>query len=397
MTRFFGLMMALALLAASEGRAEPRFLIERIAIEGLRWASPRILVAESHLTEGREYGEVELRDAAARIHRLPFVLRADFRLEKGSERGKFVLVIAVVETKPFFLGYDSLQQSVEGQRSSVDQPTLGMRWFVGARGVAAASYDRQDLNRFGLGYTQYDLFGTRASLAATLQYSERSIHPLAGWSGPSGTRFDDHLTYGLTAAVPLFANQAVRLSWLRRTDFLATSDENGDVHFQRSPSDTPELAWVYDTTDDALLPERGTLVRAAWQPSRFTLLTLHPHTSIATASRSWLNGYDLTAARHWELTPVHSLAATGEVLTHGDGRARETHAGVEWDARLGAPAASPFAINDLRLELGLEKVYFQGTGSPPSQTTAHAGLVFRNEWAIVHVGVSYTGWGQGVR
>jgi hypothetical protein len=392
MPRLVRLLVALLIAAAAAAAEPPRFPLERITIEGLRWASPRILVAESRLTPGRDYSESELRDAAARIRRLPFVLRSDFRLEKGSQRGRYVLVIAVTETKPYFLGYDSVHQSASGgARATVDKPTLGARWFLGARGVAAASYERGDLNRFGLGFTQYDLFGTRASIAATLQYGERSVHPLPEWSGPQGARFADHLTYEVTVAMPLFANQALRASWLRRTDFTAaTIGDDERVHFLRSPTDAPELAWVYDTTDDALLPARGTFVKAAWQPTHFTLLTPLPHTFLASASRTWQSDYALTAARHWELSPLHSVAARGELLTRSDAALREVRVVAEWDARLLTTTSAH--ITDLRLEAAAERAFSRGLGDDFSEGTLRAGVVFRNEWALVHLGFSYTGW-----
>ena len=109
------LVIALLLAAAGLARAdEPvRFLIESISIEGARYSSPRILIAESRLTEGRSYSEAELRDAMFRIKRLPFVLHTDFRLAKGTERGRYVLVIAIEETKPLFLRIDSIHQALQ--------------------------------------------------------------------------------------------------------------------------------------------------------------------------------------------------------------------------------------------------------------------------------------------
>src|SRR3954453_18367777 len=137
-----------------------RFLIESIRIEGARYSSPRILIAESRLTEGRSYSEAELRDAMSRIKRLPFVLHTDFRLAKGTERGRFVLVIAIEETKPLFIRFDSLHNTI--QSNELVQPfdsrnpqfkemllhftndyyTFGGHWFLGAKGVITGATDR---------------------------------------------------------------------------------------------------------------------------------------------------------------------------------------------------------------------------------------------------------------
>jgi len=62
--------------------------------------SPQIVIAESLLREGAEYSEDDLRAASARLRRLPFLLSADFALEKGSERGRYLLAISVVAVAP---------------------------------------------------------------------------------------------------------------------------------------------------------------------------------------------------------------------------------------------------------------------------------------------------------
>ena len=91
------LLFAAPLLAQA---APPRFLIERIDVRHLRHASPEIVIAESRIRAGATYSEEELREAADRIARLPFVLQCDFALEKGSVREAYVLAINVAEAKP---------------------------------------------------------------------------------------------------------------------------------------------------------------------------------------------------------------------------------------------------------------------------------------------------------
>ena len=273
------LLIALLFVAAVARADEPvRFLIESITIEGARYSSPRILIAESRLTEGHSYSEAELRDAMFRIKRLPFVLHTDFRLAKGTERGKFVLVIAIEETKPLFVQFDSIHNAIDTMeldqpfhldhptfhksllRISNDYYTLGGRWFVGAKGVITAATDQSRCHYNGLcgvrqpgyslGYTQYDLFGSRASIAAVVQYREASMD-LPSYVPGNGRRtlsFGDHLTYQLTGAVPLFGNNAARATLSRQVE-IANTDRQ---HF-----DQGELAWLYDTTDDPLFPHRG--------------------------------------------------------------------------------------------------------------------------------------------
>jgi len=71
------LAVLVAVTLAPLARAdEPRFLIESFSVSGTGYVSPRILIAESRLDEGREYSEAELAAAMGRIERLPFVLFA---------------------------------------------------------------------------------------------------------------------------------------------------------------------------------------------------------------------------------------------------------------------------------------------------------------------------------
>src|SRR5438105_4164036 len=88
--------------------AQERFLIERIDVQHLVHASADVIRAESRLREGERYDESELRDANNRIKRLPFVLDAAFKLERGSVRDAYVLVVTVNETKPFFYLFDGV-------------------------------------------------------------------------------------------------------------------------------------------------------------------------------------------------------------------------------------------------------------------------------------------------
>lgn len=91
------------------------FLIERIEVRGARFGSPAVVEKESLLTAGTRYSETNLKEAMRRINRLPFVLDSSFALEKGSERGAYVLVVTIVETKPLFVEAYSSQRASRHQ------------------------------------------------------------------------------------------------------------------------------------------------------------------------------------------------------------------------------------------------------------------------------------------
>ena len=189
-TFLFAALLALALAAiAPPARADdPSFLIESITVAGAVRSSDRIVIAETRLREGRTYTEGELRDAMARIQRLPFVIDADFRLGKGTAVGRYVLIITIREMKPFFVtarsatrwslddrfefrpGQPPVKAGSDVHQFRSDELALGTRWFVGAKGVLNLAAQVQGNDRYTMTYSQYDLFGTRASIAAVVSY-----------------------------------------------------------------------------------------------------------------------------------------------------------------------------------------------------------------------------------
>lgn len=261
---FVSLILSVVVLPAVAQESAPRFFIERIEVRNNARVSSEVVIAESRLREGAEYSEGELRDAAARLTRLPFILGADFALERGSERGQHLLIISINETRSFFFSlngvplYSSRSDSAQVDDASslgINQTALavGYRWFVGRRGalhVAFIGRDGTEFTRgysaFALGYTQYDIFGTRAF--ATLNIKS-----------PDGSAASPQLVVG----VPLSLNQTVTAEYdVNRLD-ASTSGRNADM--QR----VARVTWSYNTTNDPFLPTFGTLLSAgpiaAWR------------------------------------------------------------------------------------------------------------------------------------
>ena len=150
--------------ASPGGDIMPRFFIETIAVEGAGQASSGIVVSESLLEEGRGYNEAELREAVYRVNRLPFVVEAAFTLGKGSERGRYRLLITVEEVETFFFGADLIYRDFGGSLAAgpaiddalTDSITAGARLFAGQGIVFAAVGDGEDLQA---GYARYRLLG----------------------------------------------------------------------------------------------------------------------------------------------------------------------------------------------------------------------------------------------
>lgn len=276
---------ASAIPLAGQEAMPPRFFIEKIEVRDAKRVSPEVVVAESRLREGQEYSEADLRDASARLTRLPFLLSAEFALEKGSERGRYVLVLTINETKPFFYALDLRPIFTTDHRIEPDYSdrigvadsaaTLGMRWFVGRRGalhVALITSDYggdfpRDYAAVAVGYTQYDLFGTRAFATLNLK---RIL-----------TKGDIGVTPQLVVGVPVSGNQTVTLE-LDETRFddygYEVLNQTFDVN---SAQRVVGMTWSYNTTNRPFTPTRGTRInvrpRVSWSDAAtFTYIVVNP-------------------------------------------------------------------------------------------------------------------------
>lgn len=411
--------LALALLVSGGASAEegPRFPIETITIAGANARSAAILLAESRLHEGHAYSEADLRDAVLRMDRLPFVLEADFRLEKGRVRGQFELVVTVTETLPVFIGFNTMQHWVDTKRvvaihpsapdeapeieyanriehGSEDRGTLGGRWFIGAKGVAHAAVDYFSCGacpsrfpRMSAGYTQYDLFGTNATVSLVAQYRNTPFDLPDAFTGDTDASLTDRLAFQVSAALPLFRNEAVRATLYRQTDPFSYAVQQGSstvIRVERVHYDTASLAWLHDTTNDPLFPTRGTSMRVSVQSSdRVQLREGEP-------KRDRDRDYSASASRYWELTPTHSVFGTAELQTFRDREFRETRLGAGYAASL-FHRGSDVRLGDLRFEARAEHV-LSDYGSASSYGTARAGVSLRGRWGVIGFALQYVGW-----
>ena len=359
----WALMLACAFPAIAQEEPPPeavelsaevaRFLIETITVETDRTASAGIIESETLLKEGTAYTEDDLRQAIARVHRLPFVLDADLSLRKGSERGSYELVIQTYTARWFF--YDRWVQVAHFDQeytlgdvytintgNDLSQTGLvGGRVFLGRSGVLYGSVgyhddlviDGSDGLGSTLGYTQYDLFGR--GIVADVTFGDCcssevlpfGIDPtLTSWSWGGGTPIS------LSLAVPLSPNRSFQAGWTehkgeasnRRSvldPYGTRSDYNileGDQAFRRM-----EARWVHDTSDDPVLPSRGTEVSAGLEYSRYQSGSLRaeqhfPDQPPFEVELPSFEGEQLAAifgaTRHWSLTPRQSVSAGGRLI-----------------------------------------------------------------------------------
>lgn len=259
MKRHIALLIPLLYLLSSTPTLQaqdPTFLIESVRVDGTSRTSSERIIAESYMAPGITVTEREIELAVRRVQRLPFVYEVSARLERGSAPGTYVLVLEVIEVSPIFvnIGVDP----VLGSASTRDDrgfhrelAVAGYRWFLGDRDVAygALGYGGNSTNVYA-GWTRYGLFGGR------------------GWAALDINRaVDTHSSYGTEARgyelqvnYPTGADHGVRLR---------TAYQEASVHLSSFPDSSTrrrarvdvlhgEIGWYRDTTDDPLLPRRGT-------------------------------------------------------------------------------------------------------------------------------------------
>lgn len=388
MTRRILTALTLAAIAASAFGE----VIQRIEVRGAHRVPARIIVDETLLREGKEYSEDEVRNAVARLNRLPFLAAADYALQNG------VLVINVTEVRRFSFLVDARGIALNDDRNphSTDydfpDPTAewtnaaaGVRWLAGVGGVAHFGMTvLRNRHAFGanysayeLGYTRYDLFGTGAFATVNVRSPVDSLEEKT---------FTPEVDLGL----PLTPSQTLTLDYqdtlFRKGTFRILGTNFRELHAERLIT----LAWNYDTRSQPYAPARGTFVRIApvrWMRDDASFRSL-PGRFEPTSTHINANGIDLAALRYWELSPVNSVSA-GVLGGWAD---------LENDNRRSRPAyeilqggwSRPLASGRLAVD-GRFVMHQHNTPTDENRRSyeAAASWVRRGVWGTLRLGVAY--------
>lgn len=435
--------------AGSLSYREPRFLIERITVENATTVSTDIVVAESLLVEGRTYGENELREAIYRVKRLPMILDAEFSLRKGTARGRYELVITVVETRLWFFGIDvdltawSDEISVNGLATTRltrgASPVIGRRFSAGRYGILYLGLGGQDAS-IQLGYTHHNLFSRSVLLNVNVGYSDcgsERADDSPSDPGDSGCRTDifdlgldpTFASWSLTGQtprlrlnldVPVRGNQGIRVlmsyryadAGIRRQAFTPSRFEP----FSNRDELRLNLSWVFNSLDDPVFPSRGRLVRAGVDLSAIdaeliaTGLDSGGSPTLAMSSRQ--AGVLAVGTNFWPLTQRQSLSARIEAflgwssiddVPTDDGRILRGDLAV---GRIGLAAGHAAFISrihderrrrDVRWESEIEAFYsatspgFDLPDNPRYGIRLGTGVTWRNRHGVFRLRLGYVG------
>ena len=370
------LLFALALPA----QAEERFLIERIDVRHLVHASADVIRAESRLREGERYDESELRDANNRIKRLPFVLDAAFKLERGSVRDAYVLAITVNETKSFFYLWDTILYKHRPfiQLDTESAILAGGRWFATRHDVfhtAVVLHFAQrpfesDYASAQAGYTRYGLLGDRAFATLT---ADRMLAESNG----------QKLLPGAIIGISLSPKRTLTLSY-------TAYDLAG---FERHAGRIFEARFAHNTTNHPFFPSEGILLSIAPVVARTDLATR------TTAPTHTLDaGVDGHFAEYWPLSARTTAAAVADggliraISRGGLNTKRFTGYGSAMLRLSRALHDVDDADVQTRAELSLRAVSHKSDVAlfrRDSSLQLNAAWVHRNAWGVVRLGLGY--------
>jgi hypothetical protein len=230
-------------------------------------------------------------------------------------------------------------------------------------------------------------------------------------------RWRDSDQYGLNLAVPLSANRSIQVGWTESrgeaSHRRSVLDPNGGF-FDGGGQSSRELEarWVHDTSDDPVLPSRGTVLSAGLEYSRYEsdplrTLQFFPDRPPVEIELPSFGGEQITAVfgatRHWSLTPRQSVSAGGRVSV---GRSRITNLRVgdqvlpETDLDVyggSATAGHLLRLWSLREPGNPQDVYIETTATFGIESTS-PGLELRNnplERLNISTGITYRNrWGR---
>lgn len=268
--------LASLLLALSVGFHSAFFqtdiFIEEIRLKDETRVSLEIVLSESRLNPGRIYTEQELLEAVQRLNRLTFIRYAEFSLEKGSERGKYVLVIELHESTPFFLSLHTQKNYQEGQTWEYEQTHIGYRHFLGKSGMVYLALDPGDVvfdqqakpTGYTFGYSRFNLFNRNLFAGAQLTLFEDYVSEQEAFRGTFYRKLRENYQFDLNLSVPVGRDQWLKFDYSRQqADYSSViiSDSGEEINPYRdfSRSWIFNLSWEHNTTNDNVVPTRGNL------------------------------------------------------------------------------------------------------------------------------------------
>jgi len=420
--RIAGLIVLMLVVCHGANKQDPTFTITRFEVEGNKWVSDALIVAESRLQVNRDYSEKDLIMSLRRITQLPFILRADLFLKKGDTYGTYVLVFQVSETRPVFYHLEKtwIESSDYVSIPMSDIPTSdnllipnetiagGGRWFLGAYGMTYClvglekkdyEWDDHRYTFVDVGFSHYCLFNRHIFLNFDLKFTRKTETNL--WEFDTLYEVKRPISPSGTLAVPVKKNHwlSFHFNYFREDREYSYRDFDGNWIKDFMQSDKllqVDMSWYYDTTNDPVIPDRGLVVKSGVSFIRLKYEDGYygiPETNQSVSSVAQVFG---NARRYWPLSNelsfslegegVYRLHEKGDSILEPEYWTARMNAGVYWDLRRYDITER---LGDLRLEaiMRLQKESFGGFGYHAG--SIEAGVAFRNSWGLVRLSYRY--------
>ena len=274
--------MLIGLFMFGDPQEKPSWYLESIEWVAAAHSSESLLAVHARLKPGQEYDEQALSQAMVRIQQLPWIVSARFALRKGTQRGRYRLVITLQETSLFFVNTTGISMHRDsGDSNELFQGLAGFRYFLGRyalvygsatprqQGSAAQEPDGTS-GRFGISHFNFLGRGIFLDGQWAFRESDRIVRPSAGQS--------QILEYEPTHAgyfemgIPLARYQwirtraqietsgtEVRLENIRLDQFQPLNDYRTDEQRRRAT-----LFWEQTTVNDSWIPRRGKTIRGGF-------------------------------------------------------------------------------------------------------------------------------------
>lgn len=401
MSLFLRSVAAILFLTASPLAAtERQYKVESIRITGLRNAPQQVVLAEARLQPGGTYGERELTDAVRRVARLPFIVHAAHTIEQRGA-GRYALTIAVSEARPLFVDAESYllrDAAMTNDGEAREVVRSGLRRFAGSTELQASTDFHEN---YEAGATHYNLFGRGGFASLRLRWTERE--PRVTYTDPSSgeslnVRTEIALSPQLRLAVPLFGNHSFVADAERNTQRSRWSSASF-VSRDEWRATRANLAWLYETTNDELLPTRGSSWRTGIDVQEFSYRTAAQGEPLGGSTDARIDGYFSHVVHYFPVAAAkHTIiagAGIGRSLFHFEtGGGFPPSKGDMTGGFVEAGAASSLLPARWRRKLG--ELYVDARASRAvgpnanGYTVARAQIVHRSVWGTLRFSFQYS-------
>jgi len=265
------------------GIARPRYLVEQIQIRGNERTDEGVIMARVMVRPGEILDEDRVELSRVRLLATGYFTSVDLRLNRGSERGRVVLLIDVTERPPLpvidglYLGFSETTPFFAGI-SAVEPNFFGRGLELGG-GFVIAPEQQSYRARIAGG----DLFGSPLGARLALLFL-RGREPVALGDDPSGGGSIDYLRGGGMAGVSINAGTYQRFMVDYHGEWIS-ADPKLSPRVRRTPLIQPgtsylsalEFSYQRDSRDRSFVPTSGFNLFIGVEVSSMILLSTYEY------------------------------------------------------------------------------------------------------------------------